>query len=127
MSSNPKKRDPLAMRIGANIRAFREEHGLGQRWIAEQTGIPRTQIGRYENAIEIPRLKSAIAISKVMDILIDELVFGKQHDETCIPDFYLRELFVIIAAMSAADRDAAADLLNMFIMSRKQKAAESGR
>ena len=117
--------DEFAVQIGARIRAFREEHGMTQTDLAERTGIPRQQFGRYEMGVDLPLLRTAIVLARFMGILVDELLFGKQEDDIRVADPVLRERFLIIDRMSSDRRNAAADLMDMFITRELQHAKKS--
>jgi len=117
--------DELAVQIGARIRAFREEHGMTQTDLAERTGIPRQQFGRYEMGVDLPLLRTAIVLARFMGMLVDELLFGKQEDDVRVADQVHRERFLIIDRMSSDRRNAAADLMDMFITRELQHAKKS--
>jgi transcriptional regulator with XRE-family HTH domain len=119
--------DELALQIGARIRAFREEHGLTQTDIAERTGIPRQQIGRYEMGFEVPATRTAMVLARFMDILVDELLYGKRDEDLRITDPQLHDRFIVINRMASTCRQAAYDLLDMFILSRMDVKAKTGK
>lgn len=62
-----------------------------------------------------------------MGIVLDDLAHGNQHGDLRLCDPILANPFRIINRMSAARRDAAADLLHMFIISRENRTRESQR
>ncbi len=118
MSRKSQEHDPLAAQLGARITAFRKENGLRQWELAEQAGIPRPQMCRYEAGSQFPSLRNLMALARFTGIPVDELLFGKQDGARAIHDHQLRERFLTIDAMPAKERAIARNLLDMFIVSR---------
>ncbi|HEX3581375.1 MAG TPA: helix-turn-helix transcriptional regulator [Thermoanaerobaculia bacterium] len=103
----------LAIAIGERIRAFREEHGLSQRDIAERTGIPREQISHFERGA-LPSLRNLIILARFMDINEHELLFGTPA-EVPISNNFLRKRVLRIERMSYEAQRWLTELLDSFI------------
>jgi transcriptional regulator with XRE-family HTH domain len=104
----------LAIEIGKRIRAFREKHGLTQRDIAERSGIPRSQITRFEGG-DLPSLKNLIILSRFTDITLHELLFGAA-DEMPISNRPLRERVLRFERMKFEEQRWLIDLMDAIIL-----------
>ncbi|MDO4851186.1 MAG: helix-turn-helix transcriptional regulator [Actinomycetota bacterium] len=62
--------------IGQNIRSARNEKGLTQRQLSEQTEISQTQLSDYENGNKTPGLYTLAKLSLALGKSMDELYFG---------------------------------------------------
>lgn len=72
MSSN---RDPKILKtFGKKLRQLREAKGLTTREFADLADIAYSQIWTFESGKGNPTLTTLIAIAKVLDVSIDELV-----------------------------------------------------
>ena len=104
----------LGVAVGNRIRAFREQHGLSQRDIAERTGIHREQIVRYEGGT-LPAPKFLIILARFMDITVDELLFGPSDGAVVLTDRLLRKRVSAIERMEPEARRWLLDLMDAFI------------
>jgi len=74
--------------LGNNIKKARERAGFTQDQLAEQIGVSRTAIARYEAGEIEPRLKNLIAIAECLNVSTDHLL-GIETDEGC-PEWRVR-------------------------------------
>lgn len=65
--------------IAENIRARRIAMGLTQEQLAEQVGVSRQTVAKWESADTAPDLENAAALARVLDVSLDELAF---YDES---------------------------------------------
>lgn len=69
------QKDPIAERIGKNIRWFRQAKGLSQRELAKL--LPKTgsnEISKYERGEQTPRTRNLYEISQALDVTMDDLL-----------------------------------------------------
>ncbi|MBQ6947867.1 MAG: helix-turn-helix transcriptional regulator [Clostridia bacterium] len=65
------------MNLGENIYQFRTARGLSQGALAEAMEVSRQSISKWENNSAVPELDKLIKMSRLFDITLDELVYGK--------------------------------------------------
>lgn len=65
-------------KIGKFIYELRTERGLSQYKLAEMIPISRQAISRWETGIAIPDSSTLLVLSKIFDVSIDELLFGRR-------------------------------------------------
>ncbi len=61
------------MKIGEKIHALRKEQGLSQEELAEQIGVARQTISKWELGETAPDLKQSKELSKILNISLDDL------------------------------------------------------
>jgi len=76
----------FAVRLGERLRAFRRKHGLKQKALADLLGYKsHATIGLMETGAQVPSLEATIALARVFEIslgdLLGELVFDESHGE----------------------------------------------
>ena len=81
--------------IGEKIRRARLEAGFTQENLAERIGLSRTAIARYEAGDIEPRIKNLIAISKELNVSVDELFGLKEISTECELDLSEKELLAL--------------------------------
>lgn len=60
--------------LSANIKRLREEAGLSQKALAEQSGVPRPTIAHLESGQANPTLTVALKVASSLGVGVDELV-----------------------------------------------------
>ena len=73
--------------IGDNIRAARKRAGLSQLQLAQNAGITKAAISRYESGLREPRLEHLKSISEVFGVTTDELMGIPPLPHKAIPMF----------------------------------------
>lgn len=73
-------------KIGEFIKELREERGMTQGELAEQVFVSRTVEGRWELGKISVTSQNLWALSKVLDISVDELISGKRKDKDLSKD-----------------------------------------
>ncbi len=72
-------------RFGENLRLLREEHGLSQSALAEAIGMSRRSkgyISELEHGRKTPTTETLLALSRLFNISIDELLVGSTRKES---------------------------------------------
>ena len=63
-----RKRDPMLVSLGLNIRRHREAQDLTQEELGERAGIDQTYISGIERGIRNPGIKSVARVAKAMKL-----------------------------------------------------------
>lgn len=66
--------DKVLKSFGKNLRRFRETKGLTTREFADMAEIAYSQVWVLENGKGNPSLTTIVAIAKVLDVSIDDLI-----------------------------------------------------
>ncbi|MBE6987196.1 MAG: helix-turn-helix domain-containing protein [Ruminococcaceae bacterium] len=85
------------MNIHLKIQELRKNAGLSQEALAEQLGVSRQAVSKWESGINIPDIDKIIAISKIFGVSLSELLTGEKENvsvaaETPVPDEKYEEL-----------------------------------
>jgi len=59
--------------IGPKLRAWREIRGLALRGLEERTGIPFSQLSRYERGLETPTYARSLVLAKGLGVPVEDL------------------------------------------------------
>ena len=70
------------MLLCERIIQLRKKHGLSQEQLAEELGISRQAVQKWENGSSQPDLTKLVALAKRFDVLVDELLQGTDHRTT---------------------------------------------
>lgn len=68
--------------IGNNIRQLRKANHLSQEELAQKCNVSRQTISRWESNEVLPDTNNLIILSKLFNVTLDEVVFGKKKKET---------------------------------------------
>ena len=68
------------MTIGMRIAALRKEHGLSQEAFAEQVGVSRQAVSKWESDASVPEVDKLAQISTLFGVSIDYLIKGAPDD-----------------------------------------------
>jgi transcriptional regulator with XRE-family HTH domain len=98
-----------AAEIGERIRLYREEHGLSQKQLAEETGIFPSQLCRYEKGMEVPGSATLARLAGFMGCTLDYLYYGRVEQVIGKIDPLLREPFMELRDFSEECRRAVYD------------------
>ncbi len=71
-----RKRDPMLVSLGLNIRRHREAQDLTQEELGERAGIDQTYISGIERGIRNPGIKSVARVAKALGLTTSELCKG---------------------------------------------------
>lgn len=61
--------------IGMNIKCLRKKHGFSQEDIAEQLGVTRQTVAKWEANETLPDIMSCFELSKIFSITMEMLMF----------------------------------------------------
>src|SRR5690606_16493869 len=61
-------------KISQNIKFLRKRERLTQEQLAEKVGIKRSLLGAYEEGRADPRLNNLLAIARIFDVSVDQLI-----------------------------------------------------
>ena len=70
------------MALGENIKSRREELKLSQEYIAEQLGVSRQAIAKWEGGQSSPNSENLIKLANLLSVPIDELLFSLPEEMT---------------------------------------------
>ena len=62
--------------LSEQIYALRRKNGLSQEQLAEQIGVSRQAISKWEGGLATPDLENLVALSRCFGITVDELTTG---------------------------------------------------
>ena len=65
-----------ARELGARLTQYRKRQQLSITELANQSGVDYMQISRYEKGKTVPSLDTAVRLSQVLHVSLDELVTG---------------------------------------------------
>lgn len=68
------------MKVGSNIKAYREKMGLTQKQLAERLFISPQAISRYEKDEVEPNLDMLEKMAEVFDCKLDDLIYGQKEE-----------------------------------------------
>ncbi len=67
------------MTLGETLKMHRTNQGLSQEKVAELIGVSRQAVTKWENNQSTPSSDNLIALSKIYDVSLDELIENKHH------------------------------------------------
>lgn len=67
--------------LGLRLRRYRQRAGLSITQLANESGVDYMQISRYEKGKTLPSLDTALSLSIVLNLSLDELVTGNAPAE----------------------------------------------
>lgn len=70
----------MTMNFSKNFMALRRKNNITQEKMAEQCGVSRAAIAKWESGSSIPDLYKVDSIAKLFDVTLDELIHGKMED-----------------------------------------------
>lgn len=62
------------------IRELRQARGLSQARVAEDVGVSKSAVCKWETGVSVPRTELLPLLARVLDCSIDELFGGEQQD-----------------------------------------------
>lgn len=68
------------MIIGENIKTIRKEKGLTQKRLGELCGIAESNIRKYENGKQNPKLQTLAKIAAALDVKVNDLLESPLYD-----------------------------------------------
>lgn len=68
------------MGFNNNLIRLRYERGMNQEELAEALGISRSGIAKWEAGKGMPKIQNLIALSRLFEVSIDELLSGEENE-----------------------------------------------
>lgn len=81
MAIQQKHRQVLGMALSENIKKRREERKLSQEYLAEQLGVSRQAVSKWETGQSEPTAGNLIRLAEVLQLSLSELVQPEQSGE----------------------------------------------
>ena len=69
------------MTLGERIAKCRKDRNLSQEYVAEQLGVTRQAVSKWENNISAPDTHNLIALAKFFDVTVEYISCGNKIDE----------------------------------------------
>lgn len=69
--------------IGKNLLTLRKRSGYSQEYVAEQIGVSRQAVAKWESDETTPDLANSAALARLYDVTLDDLV--NYHDDELLP------------------------------------------
>ncbi|EFB77476.1 helix-turn-helix domain-containing protein [Subdoligranulum variabile] len=92
------------MTLGENIQAARKKKGLSQEALAEQVGVSRQALGKWEKDTALPSLDNLQALAAALDVSVDGLLGTARPGGTPEPSLTLDTLRALLEARDAEKR-----------------------
>ena len=89
---------------------LRKKHNLSQEELAEKLGVSRQAVSKWERSEASPDTDNLIALAKIYDLTLDELIFGEREENSKEADESSAE-----ETNEASDDEAKGDFNNIFI------------
>lgn len=111
------------MTLGERLQDLRKEKGWTQNALADELGVHRRQLSRYENDVLQPPKKQLRRLAEIFQITIEELLHQDAREKLTrlIPDPELLQQFQEAALLEEEDRMAVKRILAALIMKRKMQ------
>lgn len=78
--------------IGERIQEYRKARGLNQEEFAEKIGVSRQAVSKWERDKAYPDLDRVVCICEILDISIDELIYGQNATEKINTTVHLKNI-----------------------------------
>jgi transcriptional regulator with XRE-family HTH domain len=119
---NIENRNPL----GENLIRLRKKHGLTQEELASSAGISRRMLAHYETKVTKPSLEKIEALSKALNVTIEQLSGYQKADSKIENDFSnidsrTLKKFKQVLSLSTAERHMVYSFIDSLIGNKKQK------
>lgn len=70
--------------FGEKLYTLRKKNGLSQQEVAEALQVSRQAVSRWEVGTSVPTMENLVALSKLYDLLLDDLINNKSNLEQLI-------------------------------------------
>lgn len=78
--------------LGLQIRHYRRQKGLNQAQLAEGVGLSAAHVGHIERGTRRASLETVVAISRMLDVSLDILIFPEKHPSSTAVVSHARQL-----------------------------------
>lgn len=107
--------------FGERLKKMRTDKGLSQDTFSKHIGVHVTNLSKYERNISIPSLEIAEKMASVLEVSLDELVYGSQKASSRIDDNELLQLFSKTSNLPEGQKQTVKDLLSAFLFKSSVK------
>lgn len=101
-----------------NLKRLRVEKNISQEEIAKKIKVHANHLSRYERGLSAPSIEVVEKMAKLLDVSIDELVFGSvsEHMEKNIADRVLLNIFQKVQALEPQQLIAVKDFVSTYLL-----------
>ena len=107
--------------FGKKLKRLREERSFSQQYLANQAGMNKMLISKYETGRSTPTMDNLGKIAKALDVTVDYLIFDNvpSNGRVEFKDVELLEKFKEAEDLSEEDRKTIKTLIDAMIVKRK--------
>lgn len=102
-----------------NIKSLRKERGITQQVLADETGIDRALIARYENGSRKPPIDNLLKLSAYFNVSVDCILGCEEKKEVVPKDDQKKKLDSMYNELSPEGRQQAENYLRFLIEQEK--------
>ena len=73
------------MNIHTNIQELRKKAGMSQEALAEQLGVSRQAVSKWESGASTPDLDKILLIAEIFSVSVSELLTGEKEEQVPAP------------------------------------------
>lgn len=101
-----------------NLKRLRTEKNISQEAMAKKIGVHTNHLSRYERGLSAPSIEVVEKIAKLLEVSIDELVFGSMNERTQqnLKDSELLGMFQKVQTLATKQQDTIKDFLSAFLL-----------
>lgn len=98
----------MNLEIANRLVEYRKKAGLSQEELADKLGISRQAISKWERVEASPDTDNLIALAKLYNVSLDELIYGKMEGEKAVPEDAPKDnAEAIVVEQEVVDNDVA--------------------
>lgn len=117
--------------LGKNLTQIRKQRRLTQQQLAELLEVQQRVISRWETGLVKPHLDHVVRLARVLEVSLDQLVFGEEADRTAAAEFdvrnkRLKELCRQVDQLRAEDQDVICHVMDSLVRKEQMKALMGG-
>lgn len=101
---------------GKRLKGYREAAGLTQRELAAKINVTHSNINYWENSNKLPKSEFLVAIAKILNISVDELLGEPTPKKHKVPGGKLGEVFTTAAQLPRRKQQKIADVMEALIV-----------
>lgn len=100
----------MTLETANRLYELRKKHNLSQEELAEKLGVSRQAVSKWERSEASPDTDNLIALAKIYDLSLDELIYGEKEEKNKEADESSAE-----ETNEASENEATGDFNNIFI------------
>ena len=81
-----KKGNIMTIETANRLYELRKKQGLSQEELAEKLGVSRQAVSKWERSEASPDTDNLIALAKIYDLTLDELIYGEKKEKNTITE-----------------------------------------